>query len=232
MATVAANVGSMLTNQLVNNPIKDFFTFGSFSQGVDTPQGYDTPVGNTYRGFGADWFNAENIAKEDFLRNEQAAKNQLKRDEYLLDLQFNQSKQAYEWQKDFAREQMSWEERMSNTSYQRAVQDLKSAGINPVMAINQGGASTPSTPSAGGVSRGSSTSRGGYPSQGAAVNSTALIGSIISLIGGIYGAAAKNAVSLLNASTAANAKRDSAAISAFGGYRRDEAWRQFYNSRR
>lgn len=42
-----------------------------------------TPVGNTYRGFGASYFNNRNIAKEDFMRAEQSADNQLARDLYL-----------------------------------------------------------------------------------------------------------------------------------------------------
>jgi hypothetical protein len=46
------------------------------------------------------------------------------------------SAQAAQAQIDFQRE-------MSNTAFQRQVQDLKSAGINPMMATHLGGSSTP-----------------------------------------------------------------------------------------
>lgn len=43
-----------------------------------------------------------------------------------------------------AQKQRDWETDLSNTSYQRAVADMQKAGLNPYLAYNQGGASTPS----------------------------------------------------------------------------------------
>jgi len=46
------------------------------------------------------------------------------------------------------RENQAWMERMSNTEYQRGTKDMLAAGLNPMLAFSQGGASTPSSSAA------------------------------------------------------------------------------------
>lgn len=85
----------------------------------------------------------------------------------LRDFSADQAAQLRAWQEVQAENQRVWSERMSASSYQRAVGDLQKAGLNPMLAYSQGGAPMPvgSVPSgamgSGSLPSGSSASGSG-----------------------------------------------------------------------
>ena len=96
----------------------------------------------------------------------------------LINRQFQQqsAKEAMAFEASEAQKGRDFQQLMSDTAYQRAIKDMKAAGLNPILAVNQGGASTPSGFVGSGFS--SSGSKGsGYSSSGSSARGFSSSGS-------------------------------------------------------
>lgn len=76
------------------------------------------------------------------------------------DFQLSSAREAMYFSADEAQRNRDYQTQMANSAYQRAVSDLKRAGLNPILAYSQGGAATPSGSAAQGVAASGSSAQG------------------------------------------------------------------------
>lgn len=71
-----------------------------------------------------------------------------------MDFQSGANQKAMDFEAEQAQKQMDFQKRMSNTAWRRGMRDMRLAGLNPILAYQQGGASAP----AGAMARGITSS--------------------------------------------------------------------------
>lgn len=130
-----------------------------------------------------------------------------------------------------AQKARDFSEYMSSSAYQRAMADMKAAGLNPALAFSQGGASTPSASVASANSAHGASAHAGRSGEG-----WREIGNILTaLLGGAFRVATTsmmNEASMARTLERTNSAYEIAVERDLEHMARDDKWRAFYSRKR
>lgn len=132
----------------------------------------------------------ERIIKEQYNALVQALKDGMNANQlYLKEINDAASSNAWTEAKNFNHNeavlQRQWLERMSNTAHQREIEDLKAAGINPLLTGKYGGASTPGATAAS-ISSPQTTAAHSSDAAENVIAIVTLLGSLVSSASGLF----------------------------------------------
>lgn len=132
---------------------------------------------------------------------EQAANIQANNNQWMLDLALQQQQaeqnsadRAMQFAKDEAAAHRSWSEALSNSAYQRAVLDMKKAGLNPALMFASGASAASSPAGSAATGTAASMSKASADSQ----TMVSILGTLLSNESAASIAADKNKVAVFN----------------------------------
>lgn len=173
--------------------------FGSLVNGGDNSFNFGVGSGNvptqvgTDRDYFAGWSNATNIAKEDYDR-------QMEQMKYSNENAALEAQKQRDWSSAEAQKQRDYDERMIKEYYVNMVEGMKKAGINPILAFQNGVSQMPSAhgyAATGGASSGSYTSSyKGYVSDTQSL--AYMINGIMQIAAGLYTANLNSKTTILS----------------------------------